>query len=73
MKPRARKSAQLHGRGEIRSDAIYPIIVAMRRLGIGRTTLTGLRDQGLPIHQLGRRCTYVFGSELIEFLKAHQQ
>jgi hypothetical protein len=73
MKPRTRKSAQLHGRGEIRSDAIYPIIVVMRRLGIGRSTLTTMRRQGLSVRQLGRRCTYVFGSELIEFLKTQQQ
>ena len=55
MKPRGRKPRSLHGRGEVRSDSIYPVQVLIRRLGIGRTTLTSLRRRGLEVHNLGRR------------------
>lgn len=69
MKARGRKPNPLHGRGEIRADSIYPVTVLMRRLGIARNTLAGLRRRGLPVHLLGRRCTFVFGNELIDFLR----
>jgi hypothetical protein len=72
MKARGRKPIPLNGRGEIRADAIYPVGVLLRRMGIGRNTLTSLRRRGLPIHQLGRRCSFVFGAELIDFLRASQ-
>ena len=72
MKPRGRKPIPLNGRGEIRADAIYPTGVLMRRLGIGRNTLTSLRGRGLPVRQLGRRCSFVFGGELIDFLRGEQ-
>ena len=55
MKPRGRKPAPLHGRGEIRGDAVYPITVFMRRLGIARNTLNSLRRRGPAVHSLGRR------------------
>lgn len=70
MKPRGRKPTPLHGRGEIRGDAIYPINVLMRRLGIARNSLASLRRRGLPVHTIGRRCALVFGWELLAFLRA---
>lgn len=69
MRPRGRKPSQLHGRGEVRAEAVYPVTVLMRRLGVGRNTLTSLRKQGLPIRSLGRRCAIVYGWEFLEFLK----
>ena len=70
MKPRGRKPSPLHGRGEIRADAVYPVTVLMKRLGIARNTLTSLRRRGLPVHCIGRRCALVFGWELLGFLRA---
>lgn len=73
MKPRGRKPNPLQGRGEVRSDSLYPVSVLLRRLGIGLSTLTSLRRRGLPIRSLGRRCSYVMGCELIDFLKGEQK
>ncbi len=42
----------------------------MRKLGIGRNTLTSLRRRGLKVHFVGRRCGLVDGGELIAFLRA---
>lgn len=70
MKPRGRKPSPLHGRGEIRGDAVYPISVLMRRLGIARNTLTSLRRRGLPVRNLGRRCSIIDGGELLRFLRS---
>ena len=71
MKARGRKPAPLHGRSEVRADAVYPVSVLLRRLGVSRNTLASLRRRGLPVHCLGRRCTYVFGSDLLDFLRQH--
>jgi hypothetical protein len=71
MKQRGRKPNPLHGRGEVRADSLYPLSVLCRRLGIGRNTLTSMRRRGLPVHNLGRRCSFIFGSELLDFLKAN--
>ena len=68
-KPRGRPPKPLQGRGEIRADALYPLGVVMRRLGISRNTLTSLRGRGLPVHFVGRRCGMVDGAELIAFLR----
>jgi hypothetical protein len=70
MTPRGRKPRSLSGRGEIRAESVYPAAVLMRRLGIGRATLTGLRRRGLPVHSLGRRCVVIYGWELVAFLRA---
>lgn len=70
MKPKGRKPTPLQGRGEIRGDAVYPISVLMRRLGIARNTLSSLRRRGLPVHSIGRRCAVVFGWELLAFLRS---
>lgn len=69
-KPRGRPPKPLQGRGEIRADALYPLGVLLRKLGISRNTLTSLRRRGLNVHFLGRRCGLVDGSELIAFLRA---
>ena len=68
-KPRGRPSRALQGRGEIRGDALYPISVLQRKLGISRNTLTSLRRRGLKVHFVGRRCGMVDGAELIAFLR----
>jgi hypothetical protein len=65
-----RKPKPIQGRGEIHRDAVYPISVLMRRLGIARNTLTSLRKRGLPVRYLGRRCALVYGWELLDFLRA---
>jgi hypothetical protein len=69
VKPAGRKPKPLNGRGEVRSDAIYPISVLMKRLGIARNSLSSLRKRGLPVHFIGRRCGLVFGWELLNFLR----
>lgn len=40
----------------------------MRRLGIGRHSLTALRRQGLPVRMIGTRA-FVDGSEALETLR----
>jgi hypothetical protein len=55
-------------RGPIEAQAIYPISVFMKRLGIGRHSLTALRRQGLPVHSIGTRI-FVDGAEAIEMLR----
>ena len=72
-KPRGRPPKPLQGRGEIRADALYPLGVLMRKLGIARNTLTSLRRRGLPVRFIGRRCGLVDGAELIAFLRAEWQ
>ncbi len=70
MIARGRKPTPLHGRGEVRGDALYPVTVLMRRLGIARNTLASLRRRGLKVHTIGRRCALIDGGELIRFLRA---
>jgi hypothetical protein len=72
-KPRGRPPKPQQGRGEIRADALYPLGVILRKLGIARGTLTSLRRQGLKVHFLGRRCGLVDGAELIQFLRTQWQ
>lgn len=73
-KPRGRPPRPVQqGRGEVRSDAIYPLGVLLRKLGISRNTLTSLRRRGLPVRFIGRRCGLVDGAELIAFLRAEWQ
>ena len=62
------KPKQSQGRGEIRADALYPIGVFLRRLGIGRHSLTALRRQGLPVHSIGQRL-FIDGSEALDTLR----
>jgi hypothetical protein len=68
-KPRGRPPKPVQGRGEIRADALYPLGLLIRRLGISRNTITSLRRRGLPVHFLGRRCGLVNGGEMIAFLR----
>jgi len=63
---RNRKTSQ--GRGEIRSDALYPVGVFLRRMGIGRHSLTALRQQGLPVRAIGQRL-FVDGGEALTALR----
>ncbi len=69
-KPRGRPPRPLQGRGEVRSDSIYPITVLLRRLGIARNSLTSMRRRGLKVHFIGRRCAVIDGAELLAFLRA---
>jgi hypothetical protein len=55
-------------RGDIEAQAIYPLAVFLRRLGIGRHSLTALRRQGLPVHAIGTRL-FVDGGEAIDTLR----
>ena len=68
-KPRGRLPRPLRGRGEIRADALYPLGVLLRKLGIARNTLTSMRRRGLPVHFISRRSAVVDGSELLAFLR----
>jgi len=52
----------------VQADALYPIGVFMRRLGIGRHSLTSLRRQGLPVRSIGQRL-FVDGSEAVATLR----
>jgi hypothetical protein len=56
-------------RGEIRADALYPVSVLLKKLGVGRNTLSSLRRRGLKVHHLSGKSTLVDGFELIEFLR----
>ena len=56
------------GRGSVEAQAIYPLAVFLRRLGIGRHSLTALRQQGLPVHAIGTRL-FVDGREAIDTLR----
>jgi hypothetical protein len=68
MSAPGRKPKQSQGRGELRADALYPLAVFMRRLGIGRHSLTSLRRQGLPVRSIGQRL-FVDGSEALDALR----
>jgi hypothetical protein len=70
MKPRGRKPKPTQGRGSIDGNAVYPVAVLLRRLGISRNSLTSLRRRGLPVRNLGRRCAIVCGWEFLDFLRA---
>ena len=72
-KPRGRPPRPPQGRGEIRADALYPLGVLMRKLGIARNTLSSLRKRGLKVHFVGRRCGLIDGAELIQFLRNQWQ
>ena len=54
--PRGRHPKSPQGRGEIRADALYPIAVLLRRLGISRNSLASMRRRGMPVRFIGRRC-----------------
>ena len=56
------------GRGEVRADALYPVSIFLRRLGIGRHSLTSLRKQGLPCHAIGTRL-FIDGAEALSTLR----
>jgi len=56
------------GRGPIEANALYPLQVFLRRLGIGRHSLTGLRKRGLPVRMIGTRAI-IDGTEAIEALR----
>jgi hypothetical protein len=68
MTARGRKPKLIQGRGEIRHDAIYPLGVFLKRLGIGRHSLAALRRQGLPVRAIGQRL-FVDGYEAIVTLR----
>ena len=70
--PAGRKSKPSQGRGELRADALYPIGVFLRRLGIGRHSLTALRRQGLPVRAIGTRL-FIDGSEALAMLRRQWQ
>jgi len=59
---------RLAGRGPIEADAVYPLSVFLKRLGIGRSSLTALRRRGLQIHLIGRRL-FIDGGEAVAFLR----
>jgi hypothetical protein len=60
------------GRGELRADALYPLPVFLRRLGIGRHSLTALRRAGLPVRSIGTRLM-IDGQEALDFLRRSWQ
>jgi hypothetical protein len=64
----SRKPCPTTGRGPIDAHAIYPLAVFLRRLGIGRPSLTALRRQGLPVHHVGQR-VFIDGAEAIGALR----
>jgi hypothetical protein len=64
MRPRP----QSHGRGPIEADALYPLSVFLRRLGIGRHSLTALRRRGLPLRSIGQRL-FIDGREALDMLR----
>ncbi len=55
--------------GAIEGHAIYPMSVFLKRLGIGRTSLTALRAVGLPVHTTARKC-FIDGAEAIVFFRS---
>jgi hypothetical protein len=70
VKARGRKPKPIQGRGPIDGNAVYPIGIFLRRLGISRNSLTSLRRRGLPVRNIGRRCAIVCGWEFLDFLRS---
>jgi hypothetical protein len=68
-RPRGRRPKPVPGRDAIYGDALYPVTVLLRKLGLSRGTLSSMRRRGLPIRHVNRRCAVVLGSELIQFLR----
>ncbi len=56
------------GRGPIEASAVYPLATFVKRLGIGRASLTALRRRGLPVRSIGRKL-YIDGTEALETLR----
>ena len=53
--------------GEIRADSVFTQDEIEARLGIGRAALRQMRNNGLPIHRVGRR-NLVVGAEFIAWV-----
>jgi hypothetical protein len=66
MKTQPRAAARLDC---ISRDAIYPLPVFLRRLGLGRHSFRELRRLGLPVFMFGRRA-YIDGAKAVECLRA---
>ena len=65
---KGRKPNMPQGRGAISEDALYPVSVFMRKLGIGRHSMNALRKRGLPVRSIGTRLM-VDGQEALAFLR----
>ena len=69
----SRKPSPTTGRGEIRADALYPIGVFLRRLGIGRHSLTALAGKGYPSGQSASAFSLTGGEALDTLRRLWQQ
>jgi len=58
------------GRGPVEAEALYPLNSFMRRLGIGRHSLTAMRRKGLPVRLIGTRM-FIDGREALDFLRRY--
>ena len=54
---------------EINDNACYPLS-GLEALGFGKKTLSLMRRKGLAVRRVGRR-SYVFGSDLMTFIRSH--
>ena len=68
MKPLGRKPSPTTGRGLIKAQAIYPLPVFLKRLGIGRHSLAALRRRGLQVRPIGQRL-FIDGAEALGTLR----
>lgn len=55
--------------GRISADQILTLEAVRQELGLGSAALREARRKGLKIRRIGRR-GYVFGADLIEFIRA---
>ena len=64
----SRGTEPITNRGSIEAGALYPVAVFLKRLGIGRHSLTALRQRGLRVRMIGTRA-FVDGQEALATLR----
>lgn len=57
------------GMGAIRPDAVYPLPVFCKLLGLGSRGWRTLRDSGVPVRRIGKRA-FVLGSDAVAWFAA---
>lgn len=68
-RPTGSKNATTEGMGAIRPEAVYPLPVFCRLLGLGSRGWRSLRTAGLPTRRFGKRA-FVLGRDAVEWFAA---
>ncbi|MDY0170352.1 MAG: hypothetical protein RBS80_27655 [Thermoguttaceae bacterium] len=68
-RPTGSKSTTTEGMGAIRPEAVYPLPVFCRLLGLGSRGWRSLRTAGLPTRRFGKRA-FVLGRDALEWFAA---